>query len=122
MGYMHRFLLASGLAAAAVATTTTNVAFAEEIESIAFVSTKTRGEVIAEMQASNASGVNPTSDTYNQLTSFMGTKTRGEVQAEFMSSRQEVQALLGEDSGSTYLAASHTKAHNQASRQIAASQ
>jgi hypothetical protein len=121
MGYMHHFLLVSSLAAAAISTT--NVAFAEEFESFVFVSTKSRGEVRAEMQASNASGVNPSSDTYNQLASFTGNKTRDEVRAEFMSSRQETQALLGEDSGSTYLAtASHGKAPHQASRQIAASQ
>jgi hypothetical protein len=100
MRYLNGFLLVSVLAVAAA---TANVAFGDEIDS--FVSTKSREEVGAEWQAFKASGVNPWSGTYNPLAYLQGTRTRDEVQAEFLASRKEVEAFMGEDSGSVYLTA-----------------
>ena len=81
-------------------------AFADDItiEATPFVSTRTRAEVIAEMQAARAAP-NPWADSYDQLADFRSTLTREEVVADFLLTRDEVQAFNGEDSGSSYLMA-----------------
>jgi hypothetical protein len=70
----------------------------------AFVSSKTRADVQAELAAYKKSGVNPWSIQYNPLRSFQSTATRADVTAEYLASRDEVHALNSEDSGSAYLA------------------
>lgn len=69
-----------------------------------FVSTKSRAEVQAELQEYKRAGVNPWATSYNHLRNFKSTKTRDEVAAEFAATRNEVSALHGEDSGSSYFA------------------
>jgi hypothetical protein len=69
-----------------------------------FTSTKTRAEVLAELQAYQASGVNPWSMTYQPLKYFQSATTREAVVADYLASRNEVHALTGEDSGSAWLA------------------
>jgi hypothetical protein len=69
-----------------------------------FVSGKSRAEVLAELQAYRASGVNPWANSYQPLKYFHSDTTRAEVQAEYFASRGEVRALTGEDSGSAWLA------------------
>jgi hypothetical protein len=116
----NRFLLVSALAVAAAAC---NVAFADDItiDPTPFVSTKSEAQVLAEMKEFRASGVNPWSGSYNPLASFNSTRTRDEVKAEFLASRQETQAFMGEDSGSTYLPANSQAGRPiQAARQLAA--
>lgn len=95
---MKRIIIATCLAAA-------GSAFADDItiEATPFVSTRTRAEVIAEMQ--QARGLPNPSDDYDQVANFRGTLTREEVVADFLLSRDEVQAFNGEDSGSSYLMA-----------------
>ena len=96
---MKRTIIAICLAAA-------GSAFADDItiEATPFVSTRSRAEVIAEMQQARTE-VNPWADSYDQLQAFHGTMSRAEVVAEYLLSRDEVQAFNGEDSGSMYLMA-----------------
>lgn len=69
-----------------------------------FTSSRTRAEVQAELAAYRQAGVNPWSTTYNPLRNFRSATTRDAVVADYIASRDEVQALTGEDSGSQYLA------------------
>lgn len=102
---MNRHLFASVLALAAVAST--GAAFADDItvDPHPFVSTLSRADVQAQLQQYQAARVNPWSTSYNPLAHFTSTRTRAEVTAEYLQSRDEVQALNGEDSGSAYLTA-----------------
>jgi hypothetical protein len=69
-----------------------------------FVSTRTRADVQAELQAFKQSGVNPWSIQYNPLRTFKSATTREQVVAEYIASRDQVRAFSGEDSGSVHLA------------------
>ena len=69
-----------------------------------FVSLKTRAEVQSELAQYKADGVNPWSIQYNPLKSFKSTASRAEVTAAYIADRDEVAAITGEDSGSTYFA------------------
>jgi hypothetical protein len=69
-----------------------------------FASAKSRAEVLADLQAYKASGVNPWANSYQPLKYFHSDKTRAEVVADYLASRDEVTALTREDSGSAYLA------------------
>ena len=101
---MNRTLIASLLAVAAAGT---NVAFADDItvETHPFVSTLTREQVQADLQQYRAAGVNPWSTSYNPVAHFQGARTRAEVTAEYLRARDEVAAMNGEDSGSSWQAA-----------------
>jgi hypothetical protein len=90
-------VLAAGFAGTAFAETPT-------IDNTVFVSSKSRADVQAELAAYKQAGVNPWATSYNPLRQFTSTRTRAEVVAEYLASRQEVNALTGEDSGSVYLA------------------
>jgi hypothetical protein len=94
---LSAFVLAAAFAGSAFAETPT-------IETHAFVSSKTRAEVQAELAAYKQSGVNPWSISYNPLRSFQSTASRQAVTAAYVASRDEVNALNSEDSGSSYLA------------------
>jgi hypothetical protein len=54
-------------------------------------------------------GVNPWSGAYNPLNYFTSTLSREAVSADYIASRAEVAALMGEDSGSVWLAAAEPK-------------
>lgn len=69
-----------------------------------FVYTRTQAQVQAELAQFKQAGVNPWSTSYNPLREFRSEKTRAQVQQEYVASRDEVRALTGEDSGSTWLA------------------
>ena len=69
-----------------------------------FTGAKTRAEVNAELAAYRAAGVNPWSTSYQPLKYFKSATTREAVVADYLASRNEVNALTGEDSGSAYLA------------------
>lgn len=69
-----------------------------------FQSTRSRAEVIAEMQQFRRSGIDPWAQDYNHLARFQGSRTRAEVRNEYIAERAAVAALNGEDSGSVYLA------------------
>ena len=69
-----------------------------------FVSTASRAQVREELAAFRQASVNPWADDYNQLAEFRGSVTRAQVKSAFLTSRDEVQAFSGEDSGSIYLA------------------
>jgi hypothetical protein len=101
---MNRYLLASVLALAAASA---NVAFADDItvETQPFVSSLSRADVLAQLQEYRAARVNPWSTSYNPLARFQSDRTRADVSAEYLQSRDEVAALNGEDSGSSWLAA-----------------
>lgn len=94
--------------AAAAAGTFAGAAFAESplagVETKPFVSSKSRAEVVAELQDFKRSGVNPWSMSYNPLRTFQSTTTREAVAADYLKSRDQVAAFNGEDSGSAYLA------------------
>jgi hypothetical protein len=74
------------------------------IDNTPFVSSKTRAEVQAELAAFQASGVDPWAQDYQPLAGFHSATTRAAVTADYLASRDEVRALTGEDSGSTFLA------------------
>jgi hypothetical protein len=99
---MNRKLAVIAAIAAAAATS----AFADDItaDSTSYVGSKTRAEVQAELAAYKKAGVNPWSTQYNPLKDWKGSLTRGQVVGEFLTSRNEVTAFIGEDSGSAYLA------------------
>lgn len=99
---MNRHFALALVAAAAAA----GPAFADDItiDPTPFVSTRTRAEVIGEMQQFRRAGTNPWADEYNPLAEFHGDRTREQVTLEFQASRASVAALTGEDSGSVYLA------------------
>ena len=88
------------------ATAFAGTAFADDItiDNNAFVSSKSRAEVQAELAQYKQAGVNPWSIQYNPLKSFKSTASRADVTAQYIASRDQVNALNGEDSGSTYLA------------------
>jgi hypothetical protein len=98
---MNRKLATALVLAAAAAA---GNAFADDItiDSTPFVSSKTRAEVQAE--AAQVRGTSPWSIQYNPLAGFKGEMTRAQVTAQYLSSRNQVAALNGEDSGSAYLA------------------
>lgn len=105
---MHaKFALPALVLAAAFA----GSAFAESplaVPEAAFTSTKSRADVLAELQAYKQAGVNPWSTSYNPLRGFRSATTRAAVVADYLASRDEVNALTGEDSGSAYLAQART--------------
>lgn len=69
-----------------------------------FTGSKSVAEVRAELDAYKKSGVNPWSTSYNPLKGFQSATTREAVTADYLAARNEVRALSGEDSGSSYLA------------------
>ncbi len=69
-----------------------------------FQATATRAQVQSELAAYKKAGVNPWSNSYNQLRQFNSARNRADVRAEYLASRDQVAALTGEDSGSAYLA------------------
>jgi len=99
---MNRYLATSLVAlAAAIA----SPAFADDItpETTPFVSTATRADVQAQLGAFKQAGVNPWAQAYNPLATFASRQTRAQVTGEFLQSRDEVEALTAEDSGSFHL-------------------
>jgi hypothetical protein len=75
------------------------------IDTTPFVSSKTRSEVLAELQQYRAAGVNPWAQGYNPLKSFRSGTTRAQVTAEFLASRDEVAASNSEDGGAAWRSA-----------------
>jgi hypothetical protein len=63
----------------------------------------TTAQVRGEFDAYRKAGVNPVSMSFNQLAGFHSTKSAADVRAEYLASRDQVNALTGEDSGSAYL-------------------
>src|SRR5437764_15278005 len=113
---MNRYLIASLLAASAA---TANVAFADSYgegwdPQPTFHSTRTRAEVMAEMQQARTQQMAFTGEdsgsTYLSMNSpTTSTTTRAAVTAEYIRSRDEVSAMDAEDSGSTLLARAHIR-------------
>jgi hypothetical protein len=66
-------------------------------------SSLTTAQVRADFDAYRKAGVNPDSMSFDQLAGFHGTKSRADVRAEYLASRDQVNALTREDSGSAYL-------------------
>jgi len=82
--------------------------------------TKTRSAVQAELMQARADGsIKMTSITYNPLAVAQSVKTREAVRAEMLAARAsgEAAAIVGEDSGSAYLARATTPADR--TRQLA---
>lgn len=90
---------------AAIALVAASSAFAESplAGNTQFTGARSRAEVQAELQQYKAAGVNPWSQSYNQLRGFESAKTRAQVTAEYLQSRDETAALTAEDSGSAFL-------------------
>ncbi|MDB5856488.1 MAG: hypothetical protein JWQ76_177 [Ramlibacter sp.] len=89
-----------------IATAAAGNAFADDItvEAMPFTSSMSRAQVQADLQQARASGIDPWSQSYDQLADFRGERTRAEVSAEYTAERDYVAALNGEDSGSVLLA------------------
>ena len=93
------------LAAIALATAAAGNAFADDITmDPPFTSTLSRAEVRADLQQFRASGVDPWSQSYDQLAGFRSERTRADVSAEYTAARDQVAALHGEDGGAMQLA------------------
>jgi hypothetical protein len=69
-----------------------------------FVSTRSRAQVQAELQAYKQAGVNPWATSYNPLRDFKSTATRAQIVAGYLADRDAVAALNSEDGGSASLA------------------
>jgi hypothetical protein len=95
------------LAAALVLVAAAGSALADDItvDNTPFTSTRSRAEVLAELQQFKASGVNPWAQNFDQLKSFTSAKTRAQVTADYLASRELTAATTGEDSGAAWLAA-----------------
>ena len=91
------------LALLSAAVIASGAAYADDItvEQSPFVSSRTRGEVSAELKTPYPGG-NPWSGSYNM---FQGQSiaTSEQVQGEYMSNRDKVNAFHAEDSGSVYI-------------------
>ncbi|MEJ5991425.1 hypothetical protein WG902_15580 [Ramlibacter sp. PS3R-8] len=107
---MNRLLLACLAIAGAAAA---NVSFAgnhgEDWDPLPpFQGSRTRVDVIAEMQQSRAtmaaSHGEDSGSAYLMATATPGTASRGDVVAEYLRSRDDVAAMNGEDSGSALIA------------------
>jgi hypothetical protein len=70
-----------------------------------FTSTRTRAEVIAELQEFQRSGVNPWADDYDMQAGFTSSRSREQAVNEYLISRDQVSAMNAEDSGSSYIPA-----------------
>ncbi len=93
------------IAVAAFAAIASTAARADDItvDYTQFQSARTRAEVQADLAQYKRAGVNPWSTSYNPLKSFQSAKTRAQVQAEYVAHRDEVAAMVAEDSGSARL-------------------
>lgn len=91
-------------AAAIAASLVSTSAYAESptIDSTPFVSTRTRAEVQAELKTPFIGG-NPWSSRYDMFARSSALTTE-QVRGAYKMSREEVNALTGEDSGSAFLA------------------
>ena len=80
-------------------------AYADDItmDTTPFSSTKSREEVRADLKKPFAGG-SPWSTQYRQGVARDSTYTNGQARTEYLSSRDQVRALNGEDSGAAYLA------------------
>lgn len=90
----------------------TGSAFAEDYDNYN-PTTRTSGsraEVQAELAQFKDAGINRSSKAYNPLREFQSTTSRQAVVAQYLASRNRVAALTGEDSGSAYLARTHSTA------------
>jgi len=83
----------------------------------ASASATTRADVDQQLAQYRKTGVNTFSISYNPVNSFKSQKTREQVTAEFLASRDTVNAMTAEDSGSAYLSAHRSTV--DASRQLA---
>ena len=95
----------SAAALFAVSVIASTPAFADDItiEQQAFVSSRTRAEVTAELRTPYQGG-NPWSGLYN-IFQTRSTATSEQVQREYITDRDKVAAFQAEDSGSMYLQA-----------------
>ena len=84
------------------------------VETKPFVSTKSRAEVRAELDAYRKEGVDLWAQHYNPLTSFVSSKSRAQVTAELRADPQAAAALTGEDSGSRQLASAFRSSKTRA--------
>jgi len=101
--------VSTGAAALALAAIASGNAYADDItiDPTPFVSTRTRAEVRSEVMGQGEALRMASSEWSTQMNSTMlpqSTVTRAQVRAEYIASRREVNALNGEDSGSSYLA------------------
>jgi hypothetical protein len=74
------------------------------LENTPFVSTASRAQVVAELAAFRAAGIDPWAIDYNPVASFSGSLSREQVTADYLAHREAVAAFTSEDSGSSYLA------------------
>lgn len=81
------------------------------IETSPFVSSREPAQVRAELVGYKKSGVNPWAMSYNPLRQFMSLTTPAQLRADYITSRADVAALNGEDSGSRYFAQQAAAAH-----------
>ena len=108
-------IVSTAAAAFAFAAIASGNAYADDItiDPTPFVSTKTRAEVRSEVlgraeQLRMANSEWPT----EMNPPFHSTVTRAQVKDDYIASRREVNALNGEDSGSSYLASLPRRSHN----------
>ena len=103
---MKRSLRLLSLAFFAGAMSHSGLSLADDItvDPVPFVSSASRADVEADLNAYKKSGVNPWSIRYDPLLNHRSNRTRAEVTAEFIAHRGTVAAMTGEDSGSKYLA------------------
>jgi hypothetical protein len=90
-----------GIALVAAAVITSNSAYADADEIASFVSTRTREEVAAELKTPYPGG-NPWSGAYNMFQAHSDA-TSEQVQRDYIANRDRVNAFGGEDSGSVYI-------------------
>ena len=101
-------LVSTGAAALALTAIASGNAYADDItiDPTPFVSTRTRAEVQSEVMGQGEALRIANSEWSTQNTAMMpqSTLTRAQVRQEYIATRNEVNALNAEDSGSSYLA------------------
>ena len=113
----NHLAIAAALSLAAFAAQADDMDLSGQYAAAVPASSTTRADVDQQFAQYRKTGVNTFSISYNPVNSFKSQKTREQVTAEFLASRDTVNAMTAEDSGSAYLSAHRSTV--DASRQLA---
>jgi hypothetical protein len=113
----NHLALAAALSLAAFAAQADDMDLSGQYAAAVPASSTSRADVDQQLAQFKKTGVNTFAIGYNPVNYFKSQKTRAQVTAEFLDSRNMVDAMTAEDSGSAYLTAHQWSV--DASRQFA---